>query len=268
MAEELIGSANEAGSPNNYSGPADNSGAGEPAKPEVNLEDYVSKTQYEELESKLGEQGNELGSYREFYNQIAPVLDKLESQPDLVKAIMDDKIDSSLAKAALEGKIGIKEAQVVTQAHAEVKKDLGTKQYNAMTPEDIEDLIERKLQETIKPVSAAVDAKLEDAEKLRNYENSINEFINSTPDFPEFADRITKWFNTHPEQDDIRIAYDAVKGKAIQEWHTKDQAKSEAELKKEMALNAGGGSGMGSGTIDDGTLVDKLIGNISNPNSF
>jgi hypothetical protein len=109
---------------------------------------------------------------------------------------------------------------------------------------------------------------LNDAEKLRSYENSINEFINSTPDFPEYADKISKWFTEHPDQDDIRIAYDVIKGKEIQEQMATNQTKAEAEAAKEMALNAGGGMGMGSGTITDESTIDKLISHISNPNAF
>ena len=265
MADEndLIGSDNT-GSPNDLSGPTN---VGEPATQEA-TEEMIPKSQYEELESKLGEQGNELGSYREFYNQIAPILDKLDSQPDLVKAIMDDKLDSSLAKAALEGKIGIKEAQVVNKAHEEVKKDLGTKQYNAMSPEDIQQLVAAEVAKSVKPVAENIDNRLEDAEKLRTYENSINEFINSTPDFPDYADKISKWFNAHPEQDNISIAYDAVKGKVLQEQAVKNMSRSDAEMAKEMALNAGGGAGMGSGEIHDPNMIDRLVGNISNPNSF
>lgn len=263
MAEDLIGSAN-AGSPNNFSDPAV---AGESAAV-VSTEEMIPKSQYDELESKIGEQGNELGQYREFYSQISPILDKLDAQPELVKAIMDDKIDASLAKAVLDGKVSIKEAETVTKAHVEVKKDLGTQQYNAISPEEIERLVDKKVAEITKPITDRVDSKLDDAEKLRTYENSINEFINSTPDFPEYADKISKWFIANPDQDDIRIAYDVIKGRAIQEQFAKTQTKAEAEAAKEMALNAGGGMGMGSGTISDKNTIDNLISDISNPNSF
>lgn len=262
MADENLIGSNNMGSPNDISGPAN---AGEPAKP---TEEMVPKSQYDELESKLGTQGSELGQYREFYNQISPMLDKLDSQPELVKAIMDDKIDASLAKAVLDGKVSIKEAETVTKAHEDVKKELGTKQYNAVSPEEIERLVEKKFAEMAKPITENIDTKFSDAEKLRAYESGINEFINTTQDFPEYADRISKWFSSHPEQDDIRIAYDAVKGKALQEQYAKTQSVSEAEMAKNMALNAGGGSGMGSGSIDDQSVIDKLIAPMSNPNAF
>jgi len=52
-------------------------------------DETVAKSQYEELESKLGEQGNELGKYRDFFKQVEPLLGELDKQPELVQAIVD-----------------------------------------------------------------------------------------------------------------------------------------------------------------------------------
>lgn len=80
------------------------------------------KAQYEELQTKLGSQGQELGEYRQFFQGISPLLDKLDEQPELVQAIIDGKVNSELAKAAAEGKVQIEDAAIVSKAHEEVKK--------------------------------------------------------------------------------------------------------------------------------------------------
>ncbi|MBU0958950.1 MAG: hypothetical protein KKB31_03310, partial [Nanoarchaeota archaeon] len=54
-------------------------GAGE-SKEEIDLEKYVEKEQYEELEKKLGTQGDELGEYRSFIKDITPLMEKLEGK--------------------------------------------------------------------------------------------------------------------------------------------------------------------------------------------
>ena len=76
---------------------------------EVNLDEYIPKTQYEEAEKKIEEQGKELGDYKEFFNDINPLLEKLQEQPELVQAILDDKLTPELVEAVLAGKIKVEQ---------------------------------------------------------------------------------------------------------------------------------------------------------------
>ncbi len=246
-----LGSASDqVGSPNN--GPAN---AGQPG----DGTDY--KALYEGLESKLGSMGNELGEYRNFFQGISPLLEKLDKSPELVQAIVDGKVDQDLAKAVMEGKVTIGEAEAVTKAHTEVKKDLGTKGYAAADSEQIAKLVEEKVNEVRKDLSKD----LKEVEEIRSFEASVNEFVANTPDFPKYAEAISSWIDEH-DTTDIRVAYYAVKGEAA-ERAEKEKAEKEAGEYQKGQVPAAGQSG--SYYIPEGNeVVDKLIAGKSNPNVF
>jgi hypothetical protein len=211
---------------------------------------------YKELESKFGAQGQELGEYRTFVNQITPLLEKLDANPDLVRAIVDGKIDESLVKAVLEGKVSQEDAQVVTQASQQVANEVGNKNMSNMTPDQIEALINAKANE--------IRQEMEQKAELQSFEQRTQAFIESTPDFVEYAEEIDKWLDTHNIAD-IEVAYYAVKGQMSSSQAQKAAEEAAAERQKEMILNAGGGTGFAT-TAPDGTpLIDKLVGGPANP---
>jgi len=228
----------------------------------------VSKEQYEELEKKLGTQGQELGEFREFFNQISPLLDKLDKQPELVQAIIDGKVDGDLAKAALEGKVSAPEAQAVSQAHEEVKKEVGKEKYEAMDPKAIEKLVSDKAKDMVAGIEERLKKNIDEVEEMRTFENRVNEFVAKTEDFAEYAKDIDKWFDEHPDQTDIEIAYNTVKGAALQAKAKEAQQKEEGEAAKDAAADAGGGPSQNATIISDEGAADKLIGSRSNPNVF
>jgi hypothetical protein len=238
---------------------------------EIDIDVDALKKQYEEAEKKLGEQGNELGGYRKFFNEISPLLDKLQAQPEIAEAIMEGKITSELAQAVLDGKVSIGDATNVVEAQKEVKKEMGTKNYEKAAPDEIEKRIEAKMAEmtaVIDKKTAEVEKKLTASEERRNFESAINTFIKKTPDFPEYSEAISKWFEDHPNQFDIEIAYQAVKGKALAEKATVDEGVKASEVAKNMAANAGGGLSQGVKLDGNEPVIDQLVRGISNPNVF
>lgn len=217
------------------------------------------KAMYEELEKKLGEQGKELGDFRKFFENVSPILDKLDVSPTLIQAILEDKIDDKLAKAVLDGQIKIEDAQTVSKAHEDVKKELG-KKYDTLTPDQVEKLISEKVSEVQKDFKR----ELNEAEELRDFEKSTTDFIASKSDFSEYADEIQQWLDDHPDQDDISVAYAAVKGEHLEE----ERKKGTGALNKEIAANAGGG-GSSVTSIPAGTdPFGSLVSNRKNPNEF
>lgn len=216
------------------------------------------KTQYEELEKKLGAQGSELGEYRTFFQNISPLLDKLDQSPELVQAIIDGKVDANLAKAAYEGKISIADAAAVSQAATEVKKDLGS-EYKGMSPEEINKLIENKANEIRKEFEEKAD--------LSEFEEKTQRFIASKTDFVEHAPAIDKWLDEH-DVTDVEVAYWAVKGKLSEAAATKKAEEEAGEQQKDMMMNAAGG-GVTARYAPDGTsIIDKLVAGKANPNVF
>lgn len=255
QAGSLIGNAPV--NPNNPGGA--NTGQAGNAAPEV---DY--KNLYEELERKMGSQGQELGEYRSFFEGVAPLLDKLDKSPELVQAIINGKVDESLAKSVLEGKIQIGDAAAITQAHTEVKKDLGTKAYEKASPEDIAKLVE----ERVNAVKAEMQGALKESEDARKFEQSVNEFISKTADFANYASEVDQWLDAHPDVTDIEVAYYAVKGKLSEKDAVKIAEAEAAEHAKNLALNAGGGNGSSTQFPEGVNPIDVLVAPRSNPNVF
>lgn len=216
--------------------------------------------QYKELETKFGAQGRELGEYREFITNTAPLLDKLEKGPELVQAILDGKVDVNLAKAAIEGRLTVNEVAAATAANAEVQKELGQAAYQAATPDEIGKLVEAKVSEKLR--------ELEERDELRDFQRKTEEFMQSTPDFVTYADAVDKWLDEHPQITDIDVAYHAVKGELSVAEAKKVADEAAAENAKNVILNAGPGGVQAQYTADGTPLVDKLISGRSNANNL
>lgn len=254
----------------------DKSGFKGAATDEGKKEETPLQKSYNELETKFGHQGKELGDFRSFFKEISPLLDKLDAQPELIQAIIDGKVDSSLAKAAVEGKISIQDAKAVTKAHEEIKKEVGKKDYEDLSPEQIEEKILEKVNEKVNEnvkklgenISKNVKKTTDEAEERREYSDSIDKFIEKTEDFPEYAEAINKWISDNPEQDDIKIAYRVVKGIALEKKAKENDKINQGEEAKKIAANAGGGGSQGGTVVNDKNIVDQFIGNSSNPNVF
>ena len=226
-------------------GQSDNNGQG------INYE-----AAYKELESRLGVQGQELGEYRTFVNQITPLLEKLDANPELVRAIVDGKIDESLVKSVLEGKVSQQDAQVVTQANQVVAAEVGQSNMSQMTPEQIEALVTAKANE--------IRQEMEKKVELQSFEQKTQTFIESTPDFVEYAEEIDKWLDSHNIAD-IEVAYYAVKGQMSTAAAKKAADEAGAERQKDMMMNASGGSGYATSAPDGTKLIDSLVGGPANP---
>ena len=276
-----------AGSPNpnnigGSAGPDPKEGAGEPNKgtqpgnkdegaaqktvdtvPKAEYEKL--KTDHEALETKLGTQGTELGENRELMESLRPLMEKLNASPELITAITSGKLTGDLATAALEGKISVKEAETVAKAHEEVKEDLGKKEYAQAKPEDVEKLIADKVGE----LSKKFDTKFEENEEIRRYTEDVKTFLLSKGDkFDEYAGAVDEYRTAHPEITDIRVIWDAVVGAEAQKARKKQDEEGVGEAAKDMAANAGGGTGVTTGVIKDKNLADQLIAGKTNANVF
>lgn len=230
----------------------------------VDADKYVPRETYEELEKKLGEQGTEVGDFRKFFNEISPMLDKLQSQPEVVEAIMAGKLDAILAKAVMADKVKIEDATAVASAHEEVKKEIGKKEYDQASPAEIEKLVETK----VNKLKESFEGGMRNLEENRKFEGGVNEFIKDTSDFPEYADKIVEYLEEHQEIYDISVAYDAVKGKTLIEKQEKTDKDAAAEEAKNVAANAAGGASQGGKIVQDQNVIDELISAKTNPNIY
>lgn len=261
MANASEGSAN-AGSPIASSVPNPNNlGGGQ--TPVAPTEGVVDLAQHKELESLVGRQGQELGEFRKFFADISPLLDKLDKSPEIVQAIVDGNITADLAKAAMEGKVTISDAKIVSKAQEEVKKDLGKKGFENASSDEVTRLVEEKARE----IKSDFQKELKERDDLSAFESSVNDFIARTPDFTNYASEIDRWLDEH-DVTDIAVAYYAVKGE-LSEREAKKQANiDKAEAEKGMAMNQGGGRGAVTHLRGDENVVDTLIASKSNPNNF
>ncbi len=199
----------------------------------------------------------ELQDYKQFFEGVTPLLEKLNASPDLVQAILADKINDEFAKAALQGKLTVGEAQAATAAVQAVEQEIGTKAFNAASPEEISRLVEEKV--------GALESKLNEKDDMRQFESYTNQFISSTPDFSKYSEQISEWLDEH-DVTDIRVAYYAVKGE-LSEKEAKDRAEADAsENAKNAMLTAGGGGVTSNAFVNGQPLVDVLIAGRANPN--
>jgi len=252
-------SANDHAGSINGTGPnPNNPGDGQPGNSGVDFEKM-----YKELEQKLGAQGSELGEYRSFFEGIAPLLDKLDKNPELVQAIINGAVDDTLAKAVSDGRVSVGDAKTIAQeANANMKKDGGINAKS--TPEDIAKIVDEK----VSMVKKEVEDRIKETEELRSYENKTNAFIDNTADFAKYANDIDKYLDSHPNVDDIETAYYAVKGKVLESEAAKRAEEEKAEYEKNLAQNAAGG-GRRVGYIPEGSdEIDNLIAGKANPNIF
>lgn len=263
MAENAFDGSAQAGSPIAGGVPNPNNiGAGQtPAATEGTTGMDAAKAA--ELESLVGRQGAELGEFRKFFSDIAPLLDKLDKNPEIVQAIVDGNITGELAKAAIEGKVNIGDAQIVSKAQEEVKKELGKEGFKGASPEEISKLIEDKARD----IKADLQKELKERDDLSTFESNVNDFIARTADFPTYASAIDKWLDEH-DVTDIAVAYYAVKGELSEREARKQADVDKAEAEKGMALNAGGSVGGTTYIRGDNNVVDDLIASKSNPNIF
>lgn len=258
--ENLIktGSAPAAGSPNV---PAPAPAPGTPAgETKTTGGDKGEAKNYDELATRFGQQGQELGEYRQFFQNIAPLLDKLDQAPELVKAIIDGKVDQNIAQAVLDGRVDIRDAAIVQQAATTVKDKMGEKAFDMATPESVTKLVEAEVSKLRK--------EFEDRADLQAFQDATQKFIEKTPDFQEYASEVDKWLDAHNDVTDIEVAYYAVKGK-MSESKAKEVAEAaQGERAKEILANAGGGGQTAQYSPDGTSIVDKLISGQPNPNSW
>jgi hypothetical protein len=258
MANPTAGSA-DAGSPNVPTPTTNNGGAPVGQTPPTGGAPADFEKAYGELESRFGTQGQELGEYRKFFQNISPLLDKLDQSPELVQAIVDGKLDQDIAKAVLEGRVDVKDAAVVQEAHEQVKEGLGKKAYAATSPEDISKMVEAQV--------SKFRQEFEEKSDLQNFQEYTQEFIKNTPDFKDYADQIDTWLDEH-DVTDIEVAYYAVKGQMSEAAAQKAAEAASGERAKEVMANAGGGGPTAQFAADGTPLVDQLISGNPNPNYF
>ncbi len=222
----------------------------------------VDPEQYKNLEQLVGRQGTELGEYRKFFEDAGPLLEKLQKNPEIIQAILTDKITSDLAKAASEGRVDVKSAQVVTEAHTQVKTDLGKTGYAKASPEEITRLVE----ERVASLKSEMDTKFKEKDEENAFEKTTNDFIANTKDFTKYAKQIEEWLDDH-DVTDIKVAYYAVKGE-LSEKEALARAEIDAAEHQKNLVAGVGGSGMATYIAGTDNLVDRLIGSKSNPNVF
>lgn len=208
----------------------------------------------------------ELEEHKKFVAGITPLLSKLDANPELVKAVLADKIDQKLATALLDGKVKVEEAQQIAEAHAQVKQDLGKEAYEKIDPNQLNQMIATKAAQI---ASETVEQKLKEFQDEQEWDKETTAFIANTPDFNDYAEGINKWLNEHRDISDMKIAYWAVKGQALDAAAAKQKQQEAGEAAKEIAANAGGGSAPNSGKAPEArSMWDQLVAPKSNPNNL
>jgi len=254
MVEQNFAGSVNAGAP---AGPDGSNESGRLGELQIGNMNYTEKDILE-LQQKLSSQGEELGQYRQQFDKLTPLLEKLQDMPEeFIDAIVDGKITEELAKAVVKGEVSPEAATAASKAHEEIKQELGD-QYKEKSPEEINKLLEKKVDDLLKKAEDRISSRLSEAEQERELEEKTLSFIKNTPDYLDYAEEIEKYLD---ENDllDVRIAYDAVKGKVLSEKIKKESDDAATEKAKELVANMAGGGSMSSGVINDENLIDKIL---------
>lgn len=197
---------------------------------------------YNDLETKLSDQGAELGEYRKFVNEAYPILEKLGDSPELLNAIREGKIDDAVVQQLLSGNITPKEGeQIVTAATKEANKE--GKSEN-MTQDQIDALISSKVNEVIKQM----DSRVSELRNEQEFKAQIDEFVEKNSDIKDHIDAIQEWLEEN-DSTDLVTAYYVVKGKMSESDARKQADLDRGEIAKNIAMNASGGHGSSGGTV-------------------
>lgn len=207
-----------------------------------------------------GQAPESLEQYQQFFKDIAPILEKLDSSDVLVQALLDGKISDEFAQAALDGKLSVGEATAVSAAVEAVRADVGSKNVDEMDADKLASLIDSKIE--------SFKQDLTQKQSDERFEEYTNHFISTTSDWEKFSDPIATWLKDHPTITDIKVAYYAVKGE-LSEKGAKEAADADAASSmKDFLLNASGGGVTARFAQDGSNLVDHLIAGRTNPNQF
>lgn len=251
----MIDEKNKASDEKSGSAGATERGSGDTG--ETKTEETVPKSQYEELFSKFGKQGEELGIYRKYAEEFEPIMKLMEDNPEIEEALLSGKLDSELAKAVLDGRVTKEQATEVAEAHQQVKKDMTKDEYKEASPdkilEEMGKIVDAKLQEALKPAIEQSEKKINDLssqmstqQRIAANEQKIREFIAATQDFGEYSSEIQERMEARPGLSIVE-AYELVKAKHILEQASKERSDHDARSSKEVAANARGGQGSHSG---------------------
>jgi hypothetical protein len=63
------------------------------------------------LRRRIEAQKKDLDEYKQFFNDLTPLLEKLDKEPELAKAFLDERFNTYLATAIVEGRVLIKERE-------------------------------------------------------------------------------------------------------------------------------------------------------------
>ena len=272
MSQQDQGSAEIAGSPNPNSFDSSPDSGQLETNDDANVPDgYIpkeeAKKQIDNLEKKLGEQGQELGKYRNFFQDVQPLLKKLDGQPDLVQAILDGDIDADVAQKVADGDISLDQGKAESTNNAQNDNNNGDENQTStqsLSPEQVEKIVEDRTSQ----VRQEVEEKLTKAERERQFEREIQDFMEQTPDFDKYANDIANFLNEHEEIENIEVAYNAVKGMKLEEERQEQAKQGKKQAAKDRAMNATGGRSQGKKAVKDSNMLDDLIAPTSNPNSL
>ena len=175
------------------------------------------------------EKDNELEQTKQVMERLDPIISKLGDNPELAELIA--KADPETLK---------KISEVVN--NKPVEKDIQTK----IKTNDLKDMDENKLSELLQQaVESAFEKKAApEIQKLREeaetkaVADSILAFINQTPDFNLYYDKIDELSKANPEIVDIKMLYLAAKGELGDLSLEEKVNQRAAELAKEIAAGS------------------------------
>ena len=185
---------------------------------------------YLELEQKLTEQGQELGEYRKFTEEVAPLLQVLQEDTELYNQVISRLSgDKSEAQAT---EMPVEDARKIS--HEEVEK--------------------------------VVEQRIRSFEEQQSFEKKVEKFISDHPDFRSKLPKIMEVIDQYEINDDIELAYKIANYDELQKKLASiEDAK---EVVRNNAESVGGSGSAASGNLPQKDEFWDYMSPPQNPNSL
>lgn len=195
------------------------------------MKDYKpegKESSYLELEQKLTAQGQELGEYRKFTEEVAPLLKVLQEDKDLFGQVV--------------GRLG---------GNAETQEEPAQAMPAPTSADDVMQTVEQRIRSF---------------EEQQTFERKVEKFIETHPDFRSKLPKIMEVIDRHEIHDDIELAYKIANYEDMERKLSLQNGAKDTAV--ENATSVGGGASPATGDLPAKDDFWDLLAPPQNPNSI
>lgn len=233
----------------------------------------IDDKEFEALQQLANKAVDDNKKYEEAFGNLSPLLDKLDKVPELAEILSqkDENFLQGIVNAISEGKLSVNDGKQVAAAAEIVRSEVGDKKFETLDPTRLENLISEKLSAGMKGLEERI-SKVSEQQAVEAAAAEAMQFIEKTPDFDKYAERIKQLDDEHPEfRSDIRVLYMQAKGEeAIRAGEEGSKAATTDAMKSAVLGVMPNPIAIERGVpiYSDAALADQLVGSSHSSNSY